>query len=79
MLEEILDYRNIAKALEQVTANKGAGGVDGMSTGELRVWLESNWTSWEQNILKAAINPNRRGRWRYPNHREGSECWASQR
>ncbi len=47
MLEEILDYRNITKALEQVmTANKGAGGVlDGMPTGELRVWLESNWIS----------------------------------
>jgi hypothetical protein len=32
MLEEILDYRNISKALMQVTGNKGAAGVDGMRT-----------------------------------------------
>jgi RNA-directed DNA polymerase len=30
MLEEILDIRNVEKALKQVTANKGAGGIDGM-------------------------------------------------
>lgn len=57
MLEEILDYRNISKALEQVTANKGAAGVDGMSTGELRVWLESNWTNWKQSILEGGYRP----------------------
>ena len=32
MLEEILDIRNVTKALKQVTANKGAGGIDGMQT-----------------------------------------------
>jgi len=30
MLEEILDRRNIEKALVQVEKNKGAGGVDKM-------------------------------------------------
>ena len=57
MLEEILDYRNITKALEQVTANRGAAGVDGMSTGELRDWLESNWVSWKQSILEGRYQP----------------------
>ncbi len=55
MLEEILDYRNITKALEQVTANRGVGGVDGMPTGELRDWLESNWVSWKQSILERPL------------------------
>ncbi len=32
MLEEILDYRNVQKALKQVISNKGAGGMDGMQT-----------------------------------------------
>ena len=32
MLEEILDIRNVQKAFKQVTANKGAGGIDGMQT-----------------------------------------------
>jgi len=37
MLEEILDIRNVEKAFKQVTANKGAGGIDGMQTDELGV------------------------------------------
>lgn len=32
MLEEILDRRNLEKALKAVISNKGSGGVDGMQT-----------------------------------------------
>jgi RNA-directed DNA polymerase len=58
MLEEILDYRNIQKALKQVTSNKGAGGVDGMGTEELREWLEGNWTKLKQSILEGSYRPH---------------------
>jgi RNA-directed DNA polymerase len=57
MLEEILDYRNITKALKQVTSNKGAGGVDGMQTEELREWLEANWVLLKQSILEGSYRP----------------------
>src|SRR5438445_4408248 len=57
MLEEILDYRNVQKALKQVTSNKGAGGVDGMQTDELQDWLEANWTAWKQSILEGSYRP----------------------
>jgi RNA-directed DNA polymerase len=57
MLEEILDYRNITKALQQVTSNKGAGGVDGMQTDELRDWLEVNWMLLKQSILEGNYRP----------------------
>jgi len=57
MLEEILDYRNITKALKQVTSNKGAGGVDDMPTDELRGWLEANWASLKQSILEGSYRP----------------------
>jgi RNA-directed DNA polymerase len=57
MLEEILDYRNITKALKQVTRNKGAGGVDGMQTDELRNWLEANWMVLKQSILEGSYCP----------------------
>jgi len=57
MLEEILDYRNIQKALKQVISNKGAGGVDGMETGELREWLEANWMVLKQSILDGSYRP----------------------
>lgn len=57
MLEEILDYRNIEKALKQVINNKGAGGIDGMQTDELRVYLESNWSKLKQSILEGKYRP----------------------
>ena len=58
MLEEILDYRNIQKALQQVMSNKGAGGIDGMETGELPGWLRANWTSWKGSILDGSFCPH---------------------
>jgi len=58
MLEEILDYRNITKALQQVISNKGAGGVDDMQTDELRVWLEANWMKLKQSILEGSYRPS---------------------
>jgi RNA-directed DNA polymerase len=57
MLEEILDYRNITQALKRVTSNKGAGGVDGMQTDDLRDWLEANWTILKQGILEGSYRP----------------------
>src|SRR6185437_2956241 len=57
MLEEILDYRNITKALQQVMSNKGAGGVDGMQTEELRDWLEVNWGNLRESILEGSYRP----------------------
>ena len=43
MLEEILDRRNLEKALVQVTGNKGSGGIDGMQTDELGDYLNSHY------------------------------------
>jgi RNA-directed DNA polymerase len=57
MLEEILDIRNVRKALEQVTANKGAGGIDGMQTEELRDYLNANWQTLRKDILEGNDYP----------------------
>jgi RNA-directed DNA polymerase len=57
MLEEILDYRNIQKALRQVKSNGGAGGIDGMQTAELEQWVEANWMEWKGNILEGRYRP----------------------
>lgn len=57
MLEEILDIRNIRRALKQVTANKGAGGVDGMQTDELRDYLNANWQKLRSKILEGSYKP----------------------
>jgi len=57
MLEEILDIRNIEKALKQVTANKGAGGIDGMQTDELRDYLNAHWQMLKVSVLEGNYKP----------------------
>lgn len=57
MLEEILDIRNVQKAFKQVTANKGAGGIDGMQTDELRDYLNTHWQTLRTNILQGSYHP----------------------
>ena len=57
MLEEILDIRNVQKAFRQVTANKGAGGIDGMQTDELRDYLNTHWQTLRADILKGNYKP----------------------
>src|SRR5664279_2261268 len=57
MLEEILDYRNVQKALKQVVSNQGAGGIDGMQTDELRDYLEAGWPLLKQSILEGSYRP----------------------
>lgn len=57
MLEEILDIRNVQKAFRQVTANKGACGIDGMQTDELRDYLNANWQRLRTDILTGDYRP----------------------
>lgn len=57
MLEEILDIRNVQKAFRRVTANKGAGGIDGMQTDELRDYLNINWQTLRADILEGNYHP----------------------
>ena len=58
MLEEIMDRRNIEKALLQVERNKGAGGVDGMQTDELRDYLNANYQQLRQAVLSGSYKPS---------------------
>ena len=57
MLEKILDIRNVTYALKQVTANKGAGGMDGMQTDELRDYLNANWQALRKSIFDGSYKP----------------------
>lgn len=57
MLEEIVDIRNVQKAFKQVTANKGAGGIDGMQTDDLRDYLNTNWQILRTDILNGSYHP----------------------
>lgn len=58
MLEAILDIRNITYAQNQVCRNKGAGGVDGMQTDELRDFMSTHWQSLKEELLSGAYQPD---------------------
>ena len=58
MLEQIMDRRNIEKALLQVERNKGAGGVDGMQTDVLRDYLNTHYQQLRQEILSGNYQPS---------------------
>ena len=58
MLEEILDRRNLEKALKAVISNKGSGGVDGMQTDELRDYLTHHYQVLKKEILEGIYQPS---------------------
>ena len=43
LLEKILSRDNMFAALDKVKANKGAGGIDGISVNEIDQYLKENW------------------------------------
>ena len=45
MLEKILSDDNIKTAYKRVYANKGAGGVDGITINELEEYMQEHWKS----------------------------------
>ncbi len=57
MLEAILDIRNITYAQKQVCSNKGAGGVDGMQTDELRDFMSTHWSCFKEALLSGTYQP----------------------
>ena len=57
MLEKILSNENIEKAYKRVYANKGAGGVDGVTTKELEEYMKANWMGIKEQIRARAYKP----------------------
>ncbi|MBK8519278.1 MAG: hypothetical protein IPL55_24220 [Saprospiraceae bacterium] len=58
MIEAILDTRNIEYALKQVCSNKGASGVDGMQTDELRDFISTHWSAFKEELLSGTYQPS---------------------
>ena len=57
LLHKVLDYSNVNKAFRQVTGNKGAKGVDGVTTNELSGYMQENWERIKQEIAKGEYQP----------------------
>ena len=57
MLQEIMNRRNIERALLHVERNKGVGGVDGMQTDELRDYLHACYSTLSREVISGNYNP----------------------
>ncbi|MEO6832350.1 MAG: group II intron reverse transcriptase/maturase, partial [Chitinophagaceae bacterium] len=53
-----MDRRNVEKALLQVERNKGAGGVDGMRTDELRAYVNDHYQTLRQEVISGRYKPD---------------------
>ena len=58
LMERILQSENLNKAYKRVKANKGAGGVDGMSVDELLTFLKDNQKQLVQKLKDGKYKPN---------------------
>jgi len=57
LMERVTERQNLKKALERVEKNKGAPGIDGMTTQELRGHLSKNWERIKQELLEGTYQP----------------------
>lgn len=57
LLEQILSRDNMFAALNKVKANKGAGGIDGISTEEIDQYLKDNWVEIRDKIRRRKYKP----------------------
>ena len=56
-MEEIVSRANMQKAYNRVVSNKGAAGVDTMSTGQLKGYLQTDWPRIKEELLHGTYNP----------------------
>jgi RNA-directed DNA polymerase len=56
--EQMLCPQNLSRALRRVEANRGAPGVDGMTTGQLRPWLHEHWVQVRKALDAGTYRPS---------------------
>ena len=57
LMNQILSRENMKMAYKKVKANKGAGGIDGISIEEVNKYLKENWIDIKTKILKRKYKP----------------------
>jgi RNA-directed DNA polymerase len=56
-MEEICERENLKQALQQVKANKGSAGVDGMMVGGITDYLKQHWPAIRAQLLNGTYEP----------------------
>lgn len=57
LMESVVERSNMQRAYQQVMRNRGAPGVDGLRTEELKGWLQAHWPSVKKALLDGAYLP----------------------
>lgn len=57
LMESVVERGNMLRAYRQVISNKGASGIDGMSTKDLASYLEENWHVTRHQLLEGQYQP----------------------
>src|SRR5712692_4333784 len=57
LMEEICERENLKQALQQVKANKGSAGVDGMTIGGITNYLKQHWPAIRERLLNGTYEP----------------------
>jgi RNA-directed DNA polymerase len=57
LMAEIVSRANMQKAYNRVVSNKGAAGIDGMTTGRLKGYLQGEWPGIKEELQKGRYIP----------------------
>src|SRR5919106_899591 len=57
LMEEVCERENLKAALQQVKANKGSPGVDGMTVGGITDYLKRHWPAIREQLLNGTYEP----------------------
>lgn len=57
LMEEVVSRGNMMKAMNRVISNKGAAGIDGMTTGQLKEYLLREWPRIKEELLTGRHQP----------------------
>ena len=55
LMEEVVERSNLLAALQKVVSNKGAAGIDGMSTQSLKQHLKQCWPTIKEQLIKESL------------------------
>ena len=57
LMEEVVEPKNLEKALKRVKQNKGGPGIDGMTIAALDIYLQENWSRIRMQLLTGDYTP----------------------
>jgi RNA-directed DNA polymerase len=57
LMEEVCERENLKEAWPQVKANKGSGGIDGMTVDELDDYLKQHWPAIREQLFNGTYEP----------------------